>query len=136
MTTLKNLAVATASLVLFSTNIHAQTLKANYTANANEVFDVKYIGDDGDYLVFEVRLDAPKTTKAVFSICDKSEGELYASYYAGSANVKTVKIEKTDHNQVLDFKMNVGKRVFSKSFTANTNVVESINVTENSVTKL
>ena len=136
MTTLKNLAVAAASLVIFSNITQAQTLKASYTLNANEAFKVKYIGDEGEYLVFKVTLDAPKTANAVFSISDKKEGELYSSYYTGSTNVKTVKIEKTGNSQVLDFKMVVGKKSFSKSFVANTSVVETINVTENSVTKL
>jgi hypothetical protein len=136
MTTLKNLAVAAASLVIFSNITHAQTLKASYTVNANDAFKVKYIGDEGEYLVFEVTLDVPKTSNAVFSIYDKSEGELYSSYYAGSAATKTIKIEKTNNSQVLDFKMTVGKKAFSKSFAANTSVVETINVTETSVTKL
>jgi len=136
MTTLKNLAVATASLVIFSNVTHAQTLKANYTVNAKGAFNVKYVGDEGEYLVFKVTLDVPKTTNAVFSISDKNEGELYSSYYSGSTNVKTIKIEKTDNSQVLDFKMVVGRKAFSKSFAANTSVVETINVTENSVTKL
>ncbi len=136
MTTLKNLAVATASLVIFSNITHAQTMKANYTLSAKEAFNVKYIGDEGEYLVFKVTLDAPKSANAVFSISDKSEGELYSSYYSGSTNVKTIKIEKTDNSQVLDFKMVIGRKAFSKSFAANTSVVETINVTENSVTKL
>lgn len=136
MITLKNLAVATASLVLFSTNIHAQTLKANNAVNANGAFKVRYIGDEGDYLVFEVTPGAPKTTNAVFSIYDKNEGELYASYYTESSKAKTIKIEKTDNSQLLDFKMVIGKKTFSKSFAANTSVLENINVTENSITKL
>ena len=39
-------------------------------------------------------------------------------------------------DQVLDFKMILGKKAFSKSFAANTSLVETIKVTENSVTKL
>jgi len=136
MTTLKNLAVAAVSLVIFSNITQAQTLKASYTVNANEAFKVKYIGDEGEYLVFEVTLDAPKTANAVLSIYDRNEGELYSSFYAGTTSAKTIKIEKTDNSQVLDFKMIVGKKSFSKSFAANTSVVETINVTENSVTKL
>ena len=136
MTTLKNLAVAAVSLVIFSNITQAQTLKASYTVNANEAFKVKYIGDEGEYLVFEVTLDAPKTANAVLSIYDRNEGELYSSFYAGITSAKTIKIEKTDNSQVLDFKMIVGKKSFSKSFAANTSVVETINVTEKSVTKL
>jgi ribosome-associated toxin RatA of RatAB toxin-antitoxin module len=83
-----------------------------------------------------VSLDAPKTANAVFAVYDKTEGELYSSYYPSSSPVKTIKIEKTNNNQVLDFKMTIGKKAFSKSFAANTSVVETINVTETSITKL
>ena len=136
MTTLKNLAVAAASLVIFSNITHAQTMKASYALNANEAFKVKYIGDEGEYLVFKVILDIPETTKALFSIYDKIEGELYTSFYAGSTAERVVKIERTDKSQVLDFKMIVGKKAFSKSFATKKSVVETINVTETSVTKL
>jgi hypothetical protein len=136
MTTLKNLAVAAASLVIFSTITNAQTLKANYEVKTNEPFKVNYIGDEGGYLVFEVTLDNAKSTNAVFAIYDKNEGELYSSLFGTKATVKTIKIEKTDNDQVLDFKIILGNKAFSKSFVANTNLVETINVVENSVTKL
>lgn len=135
MTILKNLAAA-ASLVIFSNITHAQIIKASYTVNANEVFKVKYIGDEGEYLVFKVVLDVPETTKALFSIYDKIEGELYTSFYAGSTTERIIKVERTDNSQVLNFKMKVGKKAFSKSFTTNKSVVETINITETSVTKL
>jgi hypothetical protein len=136
MTTLKNLAVAAVSLVVFSSITNAQTLKANYSVKANEPFKVNYVGDEGGYLVFEVTLDNAKSTSAIFAIYDKNEGELYSSLFGNKANVKTIKIEKTNNDQVLDFKMILGKKAFSKSFAANTSLVETIKVTENSVTKL
>ena len=136
MTTLKNLAVAAASLVIFSTITNAQTSKANYTVKANEPFKVNYMGDEGAYLVFEVTLDNAKSTNAVFAIYDKNEGELYSSLFGTKSNIKTIKIEKTDNDQVLDFKVILGKKAFSKSFVANTSLVETIDVIENSVTKL
>ena len=58
MTKFKNIAVAAVLLVIFSNTTYAQSEKAAYpvstSANAEEPLKVTYIGDDGEYLIFQV----------------------------------------------------------------------------------
>jgi hypothetical protein len=135
MTTLKNIAVAVASMVIFTNITNAQTVKASYSANYEEPIAIKYLGNDGDYLLFRVSLQAPVSGSTYFEITDKTEGELYSSNLAANFKVQTIKIEKKD-DQELSFKLVVGKRTFSKSFSVNTSTVETTTVSENDITRL
>ena len=135
MTKFKNIAVAIASLVIFSNITHAQTLKASYSVNAEEPIKVKYLGYDGDYLLFHVTFQPGTTANAVFEIDDKNDGELYSSTLEANSAVKTVKIEKRD-GQVLNFKLMLGRKTFSKTFSVNTSMVETTTVAEADITKL
>ena len=135
MNKLKNIAVAVASIVIFTNVTHAQVLKANYSVNYQEPLTVKYLGSDDDYLTFEVTVQPQVSGSAFFAIADKNEGELYTANLASNFNIKTVKIEKRD-NQVLDFKLVVGKNSYSKSFSVNTNKVETTTVLEGGITML
>jgi hypothetical protein len=135
MTKLKNIAVAIASIVIFTNITHAQALKASYSVNYEEPLKVKYLGDDGDYLTFQVTVQSELPGKALFEIADKSEGALYSSNVTPSFKVKTVRIEKRG-DQVLDFKLVVGKKTYSKSFSVNTNQVETTTVAESGITML
>lgn len=135
MTTLKNIAVAVASIVIFSNITYAQNLKADYSVSAEEPIKVKYLGDDGEYLLFEVTLQPKTSSNALFVIDDKKDGELYSSNLEGNYKVKTVKIEKRD-GQVLDFKLMIGKKSYTKSFAVNTTLVENTTVAETDISKL
>lgn len=139
MTNLKNIALAFTAMVIFSNITNAQTIKASYTANTvvntAEPINVKYLGDDGEYLLFQVTLQAAQPPFSVFEIEDKTEGQLYSSDLERDFKVKTVKIEKRD-GQVLNFKLIAGKKIFSKSFSVNTSLVETTTVAETDVTKL
>jgi hypothetical protein len=135
MTKLKNIVVAVVSLVIFSNITYAQAVKAGYSVNAEEPLTVKYLGDEGEYLLFQVTLQSKDNAKAKFAIEDKNEGELYSSGWTGLKSA-TVKIEKTDADQVLNFKLVLGKRTYSKSFSVNTSLVETTTVSESDVTKL
>jgi hypothetical protein len=135
MSTLKNIAVAVASIVIFTNITNAQAVKANYSVNYEEPMAVKYIGNDGSYLTFQVSVKPAVTGSAVFEIEDQNEGELYAANLAADFKVKTVKIEKRD-GQVLNFKLVVGKTTYTKSFSVNTNKVETTTVEENDITML
>lgn len=135
MSTLKNIAVAVASIVIFTNITNAQTVEASYSVNYEEPMAVKYIGSDGDYLTFQVSVKPVVTGKAVFEIIDENEGELYTASLASNFNVKTVKIEKRD-GQVLNFKLVVGKTTYTKSFSVNTNKVETTTVAESDITIL
>ncbi|MEP7141826.1 MAG: hypothetical protein ABI707_03090 [Ferruginibacter sp.] len=135
MTKLKNLAVAIASIVIFTNITNAQALKASYSVNYEEPLTVKYLGSDDDYLTFEVTVKPGTTGNAALIIADKNDGFLYSSKVAPALSVKTVKIEKRD-DQVLDFKLVVGRKTYSKSFTVNSNTVETTTVAEKDITLL
>jgi len=135
MTKLKNIAVAVATLVIFTNITNAQAVKASYPVNYEEPLAVKYLGNDGDYLTFQVTVQPTTPANALFEIADKNEGELYSSSVNPGFKVKTVKIEKRD-DQTLDFKLVVGKKTYSKSFTVNTNKVETTTVAEGNITML
>jgi hypothetical protein len=135
MSKLKNIAVAVASIVIFTSITNAQVVKASYSVKAEEPMAVKYVGNDGNYLTFEVSVEPTVSANALFEIADKNEGELYTSTLSANAKTKTIKIEKRE-GQVLDFKLVVGKNTFTKSFSVNTNSVETTTVSESEVTIL
>ncbi|MEO7523424.1 MAG: hypothetical protein ABIT58_04980 [Ferruginibacter sp.] len=135
MTKLRNIAVAVATLVIFSNITNAQAVKASYPVNYEEPLEVKYLGNDGEYLTFQVSVKPAVSGKASFAIADENEGELYNSNVSPDFKLKTVKIEKRA-DQVLDFKLVIGKKTYSKSFTVNINKVETTTVAESDVTVL
>lgn len=135
MTKLKNIAVAVASIVIFSNITHAQVTKAGYSVNYETPLRVKYLGDEGEYLRFEVTMESKYPAKAKFTIDEKNEGELYATSFETSFKVSTIKIEKRGH-QVLNFNLVLGRETYSKSFSVNTNLVETTTVAERDITKL
>ena len=137
MSTIKNITAAALSFVLVSGAINAQVaIPTSYTANTNaEGFGVKYLGSDGDYLVFEVKIDAPVLESASFKVEDTNEGILYSTNQRDITNLKRIKIEKKDY-QGLNFKLVVGKKVYAKSFSVNTSMIERTTVSEGDVTKL
>ena len=134
----KNIAAAVASLVIFSSITNAQTaIPTSYsTPNATvEPMAVKYLGSSEDYLVFEVSLKSEANGYATFEIEDQNEGALYSTGLDKNATTKTIKIEKKN-DQVLNFKLSVDKKVYTKSFSVNTSVVEKTTVSENDFTSL
>jgi hypothetical protein len=135
MTTLKNIAVAVASLVIFTNITNAQTAKSTYSVNYEEPMKVKYLGDDGEYLNFEVSFTSESPKKSRLIIEDKNDIELYGAYFGTSPRTQTIKIEKGDV-KALNFKLFVDRKMYSKSFSVNTSLVETITVAENDLTKL
>jgi hypothetical protein len=135
MTTLKNIAVAVASLVIFTNITNAQTAKSTYSVNYEEPMKVKYLGDDGEYLSFEVTFTSESPKKSRFVIEDKNDAELYGAYFDSKPGKQTIKIEKSEVG-ALNFKLFVDKKMYSKSFSVNTSLVETITVAENDLTKL
>ncbi len=136
MSTLKNIAVAVASIVIFTNITNAQqAVKASYSVNYEEPLAVNFISSDGEYLTFKVSVKPVVTGNAVFEIEDRNEGKLYATSLSSNFNVKTIKIEKRE-GQVLNFKLVVGKTTYTKSFSVNTNKVETTTVAESDITIL
>jgi hypothetical protein len=135
MTKLKNIVLALVAIVIFANITNAQAVKATYSVNAEEPLKVKYLGNDGEYLLFSVSMQSDG--KAKFSIDDKNLGELYSSGFVSNLKVSTVKIEKREAgDQVLNFRLVLGKKTFSKTFSVNTNMVQTTTVSEADVTRL
>jgi hypothetical protein len=140
MTKLKNILIAAVSLVTFSNITYAQSInaadKVKTSANADEPLNVKYIGDDGEYLIFQVTVQLNSTERGRFAIDDKYYGQIFSSVLRTNSKLTTVKIEKSDADDVLDFKLVLGKKTYSKSFSVNTSLVETTTVEEGDVTRL
>jgi hypothetical protein len=136
MTKFRNIVVAAMTILAFSNITNAQTVKASYSINAEDPLKVKYIGDDGEYLVFQVTLQSTEPSKARFVIEDKNDGELYVSGMTAALKVTTVKVEKAIDGQVLNFRLVSGKNKYEKSFSVNRNLVETTSVIERDITKL
>lgn len=136
MTKFKNILAALVALVIFSNITNAQAVKASYLVSAEEPFKVKYIGADAQYLFFQVSLQNNEAANAKLSINDNKAGEIYSSGYQTNLKVSTVKIERGDLGQQLSFKLIVGSKAYSKSFSVDTRLVETTTVSERDVTKL
>ncbi|MEO7523425.1 MAG: hypothetical protein ABIT58_04985, partial [Ferruginibacter sp.] len=120
MTKFKNILAALVALVIFSNVTTAQAVKASYSVSAEEPFNVKYIGVDAQYLFFQVSLQNNEAANVKLSINDNKAGEIYSSGYQTNLKVSTVKIERGDLGQQLSFKLVVGNKSYSKSFSVNT----------------
>jgi hypothetical protein len=129
MKNLKKIATAMAAVILFATSAAAQTVKP---AAANEPFTVKYIGNEEDYLYFEVEINTGNSNFAMLKINDKEEGELYSQSLRKNLKPRTFKIEKKD-GQELNFKLLSGNKTYSKTFSASTILIEKTTVNENDV---
>lgn len=126
MTTIKKTALALSVIVLLANNSFATSLTDTATAVNNVTvaegpLDVKYLGEDGDYLLFEVAIKSTDRQTSSFVLTDKKEGEIYSAKFSKN-KVQTIKIEKTG-NQELDFTLTVGNETFSKSFNVQPTVV-------------
>ncbi len=130
----KFIAVAIASLIMTANTVSAQAVQASYTYKAEEPLSVKYLGSDGEYLLFEVAV-INETRNATFGITDKGVGDLYSYNFNKGVNTQKMKIEKKDY-QELNFTLRMGKETYNKSFSVNTMRVENTVVAENEITKL
>lgn len=135
MTKLKNILVAAASILIFANITHAQALKASYSVNSEEPISVKYLGDDGNYLLFRVTLQSKSPANALFVIDDLNEGELYSSRLTAAYKVQTIKVEKR-HDLILSFKLFLGRETYSKSFSVNTSLVQTTTEADSDITRL
>lgn len=129
MKNLKNITTAIFAVVLFANFASAQSVKP---VTANEPLSVKYIGNEEDYLYFQVEINTGNGNYSLLKINDKAEGELYSQSWKSNAKFQTFKIEKKDGQQ-LNFRLLSGNKVYSKTFSATTSLVEKIIVNENDI---
>jgi hypothetical protein len=134
MKNLKNITTAFIAVVLFATAASAQTATAKI-AKADEPFTVKYIGNEDDYLYFQVEINTGSSNYSLLKINDKSEGELYSQSWKSNLKLQTFKIEKKE-GQELNFKLLSGSKVYSKTFSATTSLKETTTVNENDMVVL
>ena len=109
----KKIVLTFVALVIAATTINANPLDGG-NPKGKEPFTVKYLGNDGDYLLFQVIVNAEENKAVKLAVSDKTEGEIYSSNIE-NYKVQTFKIEKRD-NQKLDFKLLIGKEEFLRSF--------------------
>jgi hypothetical protein len=128
MKNLKNISTALLAVVLFATTAAAQTTVAK-TEKATAPFTVKYIGNEEEYLYFQVEINTGNNF-SLLKIDDKAEGELYSQSWKPALKIQTFKIEKKEGQQ-LNFKLLSGKKVYSKTFSATTSLKETTTVNEN-----
>ena len=119
MTKIKNIAVALSAIVLLAGTANAGTTNKSLPIVVEEPtaepLSVSFLGEDANYLYFQVSVKAGLNKTVSFMVNDKTEGELYSSVLKND-KVQTLKIEKRD-GQELDFNLVAGKKSFSKSFT-------------------
>lgn len=141
MKNLKNITTAIFAVVAFATTAAAQTATAKTaavtttTVKADEPFVVKYIGNEDDYLYFQVEINTGNSNFSLLKINDKTEGELYSQSWKSNLKLQTFKIEKKD-GQELNFKLLSGSKVYSKTFSATTSLKETTTVNENDMVVL
>ncbi len=118
MKKIKTIAITLSAIVLFTGAAFAGTPKKNSSNAVNapttEPLSVSYLGEDANYLYFQVAVVAGGNKTVSFAVSDKVEGELYSIVF-NCDKVQTYKIEKRE-GQELDFNLEAGKKTFSKSF--------------------
>lgn len=123
---LSSTGVANATVTPGSTTINTTT---------EDPFTVQYVGEDEQYLVFQVNIKKSDFAKSLLQIDDKTEGILFSRKLSDDYRTFTFKIERKD-NQSLFFKLTSGKVTYFKSFTVNSNFIHNTTVAEDGVATL
>ena len=116
MKNLKNSLAAIIVFVLFSATATASTKDSTGVLPVEDPITVKYLGNDGDYLLFQVEMKSTDAKHTSLEIFDKSAGQLYSTNIKSNYKVQTMKIEKT-YQQQLDFNLVIDGKTYSKSFS-------------------
>ena len=127
MKNLKVLSIVLFAMFLMAGSVSAQSFKANYK---QDDFSVKYTGTEANYLLFEVAIFATGEGSSILKISDKAEGELYSQNWKPKVNTQLFKIEKQAGQQIV-FNLQVGDKVYTRTFSAVTQLVEKTTVQEN-----
>ena len=126
--------IATLAVITILTNAaNAQVLDTSAKSLTHEPLNVKYIGTEDDYLVFEITISTIGKLHPVLNIDDKNAGQLYSeTFKEDNTKVQTVKIEKKE-DQALSFKLVTDKITYCKNFNVNTSTIEKITVQESGI---
>jgi hypothetical protein len=121
-----------ALFMFFTTGSFAQL--GNF-AKSDEKFYVKYVGNEAEYLYFQVELKEVDNGKNTFKINDKAEGEIYNQSWDAKSTVRTFKIEKKE-DQVLTFSLHTNDKKYTKTFNITTKLITNLIVEEESYAAL
>lgn len=90
--------------------------------------EVVYLGTEGDFLLFTVKAEkvVPKT---VFSIRNEAGDDIYREYHSEISSVRRIRIPRAA-GHTIRFILGNRKQQCSKTFTINTNIVETVQVKE------
>ncbi|MCW3106808.1 MAG: hypothetical protein JWQ09_1314 [Segetibacter sp.] len=111
MTKVKDLVFTAIALLISATGINARPANQMNT----QPLSVIYVGNEGGYLLFRVIVNTLQNISASFEISDRALGSIYSSNIDSPHKVEMLKIGKRN-NQELDFKLVIGKDVYSRSF--------------------
>ncbi len=125
MTNIKNTALTLSAIVLFATSSFAGTEKKSVFADSSLTIEapvsVQYMGEDANYVIFQVSVKEGENKAAALQVSDRAEGEIYAASF-NAAKVQTLKIEKR-FDQELSFTVSLGNETYTKYFTLMPTVV-------------
>lgn len=118
MKQLKNIAIALASIVIFTNITNAQSAKPSYSVNSNETLGIKYLGLEGDFLTFQLSVNSIIPNNAYLSIVDNYDGVVYSAFFSPTYTTQKVKIERKD-DQLLNFKLVIDNKTYARSISVN-----------------
>lgn len=124
MTNIKKTALTLSAIVLFASSSFAATtnkLTVVDSFSTSEPVSVEFLGEDANYVFFQVIVKPGAAKTASLEVNDTNEGDLYTGKF-NTAKTQTLKIEKKD-NQELGFTVAVGNERYSKTFTLMPTVV-------------
>ncbi len=90
--------------------------------------EVVYLGVEGDFLLFTVKAEkvVPKT---VFSIRNEAGDDIYREFHSEISSIRRIRIPRSV-GHTIRFILGSKKQQCSKTFTINTNIVETVQVKE------
>lgn len=90
--------------------------------------EVVYLGIEGDFLLFTVKADKV-VSKSVFSIRNEAGDDIYRELHSEISSIRRIRIPRSA-GHTLRFILGSKKQQCSKTFTINTNIVETVQVKE------
>ncbi len=106
------------SFVLVMNTGFTQSMSNGCNDFVDEPLTVKYLGEDDDYLLFQVTIKTDDYASSFLQINDGAIGEIYSKKIASHSSTTKFKIEKTNYS-LLSFYLVSDRKTFSKSFSQN-----------------
>jgi hypothetical protein len=120
-------AVLIASLLFSSGNFLLAQVQPAFTAVPVMENKIKFVGSEGDMLVFEVRLDNLPVKGSTLSILDEQNNILFEERIFAATHTCRYKIAR-NNMELITFKISGKTFSFNQSFTINYRVEEKLEV--------